>query len=122
MKKGQSDEQTEASYLQLKLSPITEATLVGLGCFLINPLTVEGFIAQYNHDCAVGSSQAPVVKWEKNYQPPASPDKKGNALSLLFCCSSCQRDFISSYFYDLKEKTKPTCPECGTNIFVDEVK
>lgn len=109
-----SSERVESSFLQTKLSKITEDEVLDFYLAMTLAPSYDGFIAHYQHDRAVGraGNLTPV--------PISSPisHKWHTHNSLLFCCASCQRDFIS----DCSRDIIPVCPECGRTFFVKEVK
>lgn len=110
----------EASYLQGKLSKITADEVLDFYLVMTMAPSADGFIAHCEHDRALGraSDFTPVSKC----CPSSSPCKRSRYTSLLFCCSSCKRDFIADYGFYGDTRIDPICPDCGSSKFVQEVK
>lgn len=121
-----NQEKTEASFLQGKLSKITADEVLDFHLLMTLAPTTNGFIAHYEHDCAVGraSDFTPVRALSTINTPPG---RKRKPLSLLFHCASCRRDFLDDYVRmplpsGNSRPVKPICPDCGSSKFVNEVK
>ena len=122
----QNQEKTESSFLQGKLSKITADEVLDFHLLMTLAPTSEGFIAHYEHDCAVGraSDFTPVRPLATINTPPG---RKHKPLSLLFHCAHCRRDFLDDYTRMALSPVasrllKPICPDCGSSKFVNEVK
>jgi len=122
----QNQEKTEASFLQGKLSKITADEVLDFHLLMTLAPSPDGFIAHYEHDCAVGraSDFIPVRALATINTPPG---RKHRPLSLLFHCASCRRDFLDDYIRKAVSAIsdyliRPICPECGSSKFVNEVK
>jgi len=109
----------EASYLQQKLSKITADEVLDFYLVMTLAPTHDGFIAHCEHDRAVGRASGFISCTV--HDPHPTPCKRSRLTSLLFCCSSCKRDFIADYTIRDGVKVEPICPECGSSKFVYEV-
>ena len=114
-------EYVEHQYLQGKLSTITADEVLDFYLVMTMAPSADGFIAHCQHDRALGraSDFIPVSKC----CTPSSPGKGHKHTSLLFCCVSCRRDFISDYIKPQSgsEFAIPYCPDCGSSKLVKEV-
>ena len=115
------EESVESSYLQGKLSKITADEVIDFYLVMTLAPSFAGFIAHCQHDRAVGRASEFILLL--NPLPPSTPCRRGRRTSLLFCCSSCKRDFIGDYTFrrGVREAILPLCPDCGSSKFVQEV-
>lgn len=117
-----SDEKIEAEFLQGKLTKITVDEVLDFYLAMTLAPTVSGFLGHIDNDrvCGRASNFIPVRSSRTSSHPNCKAHRPDY---LLFCCASCNRAFVAEYAIDglTGEKMKPTCPECGRNLFVDEV-